>query len=157
MAHPYGTEAMLQNTIGTTREGAVIALAGATAASVLTQHREDADAEIDAALCQAYEVPFTGGATQPVVARLSNLLTAANLLEVNRATSKLAELFRKRAETMLARILDGTYEIPGATKATATTGRLTIDFSAQEPIASGRSDGVTDMNTETDEGTRSEW
>lgn len=163
MAHPYGDATTLQALIGTTRETALIALAGSTPADVLAKHRGDADNIIDARLMQTYVVPFnawnatpSSSTTPPLITTISDQLTAARLLKANRSTSKLAESWQQEAFEMLTALRGGDLEID-ATKVAATAGRITIDFSAQEPIASGRSDGTTDMNTEPDEGTRSEW
>jgi phage gp36-like protein len=130
MAHPYGTRAGLEKFLGATLTTALATLPGSEADDVIDQAREDADNEIDAALAQRYEVPFAAVTDVPptpgIIQTISNNLTAANVFEKRHPNGTLENTYREKAETLLARLLDGTYEVPGAAKVSATAGSVGI-------------------------------
>jgi phage gp36-like protein len=149
MAHPYGNETGLGKFLGVSLTTALASLSGSVAAEVIAQAREDADNEIDAALAQKYTVPFdTYPETPGIIQTVSNNLTAANIFEKRHANGVNESTYREKAETLLARLIDGTYEVPGAAKVSATAGsvgiRHTVDSTG--PVFAGYDPDYDDVD-----------
>lgn len=124
----YGTEAQLESFLGESLMEALATFTGdgtgdPSTSDVITQARADADAEIDAALGRRYEVPFAdiddSPATPAIVQTISHNLTAAELFKKRHAAGVDYQTYREAAEEIMARILAGTYLVPGAAEASA--------------------------------------
>ena len=154
----YGTEAQIESFLGESLMEALATFTGdgtgdPSVSDVVTQARADADAEIDAALGRRYVVPFAdigdSPATPAIVQTISHNLTAAELFKKRHAAGVDYRAYREAAEQIMARILAGTYIIPGASEASsedAVSGIVTVhtDLTSQtiEPTFAGReSDG----------------
>lgn len=141
----YGTTATFDDFIGDDLAGALSALDGATAADVITKARTGADAEVDAAMAQLYVVPFAAivdvPATPAIITEISENLTAARLFRKRHPDD--ADDFQEEADRLLARLLDETYTVPGATRVDATDGKVGMAYRTTfEPKFAGRdSDG----------------
>jgi phage gp36-like protein len=144
MAHPYTSDAQIENHMGTDLQVALATLDSTTdAVDVLADAREDAENEIDAALAQVYTVPFaTTPSTPGVVVTMAKALTAHYLLL--KRHPKLAKGYRENADRLLERLLSGDYEIPGAARVDASEGTVGIAVSATEPAFVGLDDDGED-------------
>lgn len=146
MAHPYGTDANMETLLGEARFDALCLMTGSqTPEAVYAQSREDADGEIDAALAQAYSVPFS---TVPgLITTISNNLTAAYLYRKRHPQGEDYKTYRDEAEQLLERILAGTYELPGATKVPANEGAMGVarlEVDGAEPMFAGTDENGDD-------------
>ena len=115
MAHAYTDATNLKRFLGADLTDNLAALKGSTASEVLQQAITEATDEIDAALAQRYAVPlpdYSTGNTPAIVVLLCNCLAAANLLEKRYPESPVGKRMRERADTIMARLLSGDYEIP---------------------------------------------
>jgi uncharacterized protein YlxW (UPF0749 family) len=143
MAHPYGSNTTIEETIGKDLQDALATLdATITEANALAKAREDADNEVDAALAQRYEVPFAAitatPATPGVVTTISDYLTAAILYEKRHPGSPFATSYRASADRLLARIVDRTYAVPGATEVDADEATIGMSRNSNiEPTFAG--------------------
>ncbi|MCC7539232.1 MAG: DUF1320 family protein [Deltaproteobacteria bacterium] len=151
MSAPYGTLARIQTMLGADLTLKLTTLdATSVPADVYAQAREAADSEIEVALGQAYPPPYAGLSDVPpthkLIQRISDLLTCANLFEARHPEGDDAKTYRTRAETLLARILSGEYELDGVPKASATDGRVGVSTAyveGNEPLFAGYdADGV---------------
>lgn len=124
----YGTEDQLEAFLGEALMEALATFTGdgtgdPSTSDVITQARADADAEIDAALGRRYVVPFAdigdSPATPAIVQTISHNLTAAELFKKRHAAGVDYTTYREAAEEIMARILAGTYIVPGATEASS--------------------------------------
>ena len=160
----YGTEAQLETFLGESLMEALATFTGdgtgdPTVSDVITQARADADAEIDAALGQRYAVPFADIADSPatpaIVQTISHNLTAAELFKKRHGAGVDYRTYRESAEQLLARILAGTYTIPGAAEVDAdeaTSGVATVhtDLTTTneiQPRFAGREDDGDDRTS----------
>ncbi len=151
MSHPYGEEAEITLLLGTDLEDVLVVVDENTdAQDVYDQAREDADVEIDSALAKIYVVPFAAitdaTPTPGIIHKISNYFTASNLLFKRHPEA--SERWRKRALDNLAPLIDGIYEVPGATKVDPEDGKVGFAYSASTPTFGG--------HAETDDGQRSE-
>lgn len=120
MPQPYGTREQLNRHIGSALAQTLTSFAGSTEASdVYARARADADAEIDAALAPLYAIATFDPANVPaqsILTTISNHLTAANLFRARHAEGIDIQSYIDAADRLLARIVDQTYDVPGATK-----------------------------------------
>lgn len=154
MAHPYGTEEQLRTEIGRDLAVRLSQLEGSNAASVYAQVRENADNWIDSKLAQKFSVPFAAITDTPATPGIVNTLSnyrAAQILMVKRfADSKRAKFYADEIKDMLADLLNGDADIPGAAKVSAAAGRTGIAYQARTPAFGMVQDTDTDDETLSD-------
>jgi phage gp36-like protein len=139
MAHPYGTQAELENRLGPDLRRRLSEREGGNVANVLAAAREDADRLIDAALGQRYSVPFESAPDTPdVINTLSNMLAAANLLLWKFPQSELRTELEKKAAEILEALRTGDSEVGGsAVPVPSTSGASGLAYSGAEPVFAG--------------------
>lgn len=116
----------LMETLATLTAGSVGSDTSATVSEVITAARAAADAEIDAAVSRRYPSGFADIDATPdtpdLIQRVSNLLTASNLLITRHAGTDEQVAYRDEAERILLRIAKGDYVLAGITEADHDSG-----------------------------------
>lgn len=154
MAHPYDTRAGLDAVAGGGQSTAIVFDLngdGVEDAGTYEAFREQADAEIDARLAQKFSTPFGTLSTTDasLIATISNNLTIGHAYgEQLHPGDPKSRYHIARAESLLERLLDGTFDLPSAAKVAAGTGRRALSYDADEPTCAGRdSSGKSRMSS----------
>jgi phage gp36-like protein len=118
---------------------------GTVDTGVLDAAIAEAGAIIDARLDQRYATPFAAITDTPdtpdIIQVIARHLVLAELYSfVEPENGRDAARHFKKADDLLSGLLDGRFDIPGATRQTAAKGRTPIVYDAGTPVFSGRTE-----------------